>query len=72
MEKYLMPRIRAIKRSKNGRVRRGRSVRDQPEREECSLPLELSCPDEKAFYWLCAGSLIGRQMSSKGMRHGLT
>lgn len=65
MEKYSTPRIWAIKRSTNGRVRRGMAL--GAEREECSLTLEPPRPGKEAFHCLYTGSLVGRQMSFEGM-----
>lgn len=61
-EKYSTPRIRAIKCSGNGRVRPWNGVRDETEREECSLTLELPCPGKEAFffYWLRTEITQGR------------
>lgn len=44
-------------------------VRDEPEREECSLTFEPPpYPGKEAFYCLRTGSLIRRQMFSEGTR----
>lgn len=62
-----MPRIRAIKRSGNGRVRPWNGVRDEAEREECSLTLELPGPGKEAFYWLRTG--ITRRTTNASRRY---